>query len=57
MSRLPLKLSAFSLKEGRNHGFDPPLSKSSLAHIGAYFESWVKLLGPPLFISQTLREY
>ena len=24
--------------------------------IGAYFQSWVKLLGPPLSTSQTLRE-
>ena len=25
--------------------------------IGAYFESWVKLLGHPLLTSQTLKEF
>ena len=45
-----------------DHEFDHSLrkisTKSSLAHrIGAYFESWVKLLGPFLSTSQTFREY
>ena len=52
-----------SLKEGSNLGFNPSIGKLSIksffssSYIGAYFESWMQILGPPLPNSQTLREF
>ena len=63
VSNTNLELCVKSLKEGQNYGFDPSLNFYfyqefvSLWCTRAYFESWVKLLGPHLSISQTLRDF
>ena len=52
-----------SLKEGRNLAYSPSLrdiSSSSLLAAcvsGPVFESWETILGPPLAIPETLREF
>ena len=48
-----LQLSVKSLKAGQKHGLDPSQKEISnnsftLSCLGAYFKSWVKLLGPLL---------
>ena len=57
-----LGLFVKSLKEGETMDLNPSLGKlynmSSLARhiLKPIFESWAKLLGPPLSTSQTLRK-
>ena len=53
-----MEFSVKFLKEGQNRGPDHILStKSSLVCHVLKPKSWVIFLGPPLFISQTLREF
>ena len=49
-----MKLWVWSFFEKKQLSINRPVAHRV---IGAYFESWVKLLGPPLFSSQTLREF
>ena len=58
-----IELSRQFLKEGQNYGYDPSLRKAfylelvSSLYIEDCFESWGKLLGPPLSSSHTLTKF
>jgi hypothetical protein len=60
MSIALIGLTVKSFKEGQNREYDLFLRKisikNSLAHVRAYFESWVKYLRLSLVIPKTLRE-